>query len=293
MLSVSSGMHLVLPGDYSPKSNGILIPKTLDNRVVFVLPWLNHTLVGTTDDPAEACENPIPKAEDIDYLAKQISPYLNKPFQKKDVLAWWSGLRPLVGSTKLTTAKLSRDHIIDLSSSDLVTITGGKWTTYRLMAKDVVDSVETLMGKDPSAAEPAKVSIAGAAGYHNSHIEKLRSQFNLSAEVAEHLSQNYGTEADKILLENPDQIHPELPYLIGEIKYSIMNEFATNIVDFVYRRLRIGFLDYRKTEMLLEPVALKMGEIFGWDHKKIRAEINAASTYFASGKISEKKNESN
>jgi glycerol-3-phosphate dehydrogenase len=135
MLSASSGVHIVLDERFAPPDTGLLIPKTEDGRVLFLLPWLGSTLVGTTDQPAPVVDDPEATEEEIEYILRHLGRYFDLPVARADVKAAWSGLRPLVADPKAAdTARLSRDHVVHVSGSGLVTIAGGKWTTYRRMA---------------------------------------------------------------------------------------------------------------------------------------------------------------
>ncbi len=145
LLKVSSGAHLVLPPPKQSMKVGVLIPKTKDKRVLFVLPWLNHILVGTTDVAARLSDNPKPTQEEIAFIRQEFETYFENSLQENDIYATWAGLRPLVNEpSEKGTASLSRDHAFDESPSGLLSIFGGKWTTYRLMAADTVDRIITL-----------------------------------------------------------------------------------------------------------------------------------------------------
>lgn len=140
----SSGIHITLPNYYSPGSLGLIDPQTSDNRVIFFLPWQGNTIAGTTDSPSKLEREPIPKEEDIQWILEEIRTYLSPDItvRRGDVLSAWSGLRPLVrdpSSAKTGTESLVRSHLIHLSPENLLTIAGGKWTTYRAMAEETVD----------------------------------------------------------------------------------------------------------------------------------------------------------
>ncbi|NOY14192.1 MAG: FAD-dependent oxidoreductase, partial [Deltaproteobacteria bacterium] len=137
LLSASSGIHIVLDKRFAPPDTGLMIPQTEDGRVLFVLPWEGHALVGTTDEPAEITEHPQPLESEINYLLRHVARYFNLQVERSDIKAVWSGLRPLVSDPEaVDTAHLARDHVIEESPGGLLTIAGGKWTTYRKMAED-------------------------------------------------------------------------------------------------------------------------------------------------------------
>lgn len=139
----SSGVHIVLPGYYSPDQMGLLDPSTSDGRVIFFLPWQRQTIAGTTDLPCEVTHNPSPTEDEIQFILNEIKNYLNADVEVRrgDVLSAWSGIRPLVSDpNKEDTQSLARNHIVHVSPSNLITIAGGKWTTYRAMAEHTVDA---------------------------------------------------------------------------------------------------------------------------------------------------------
>src|SRR5204863_1956007 len=146
MIAPGQGVHVVFSRAFLPGNTEIMVPHTRDGRVMFAIPWHGHALVGTTDTPIPACElEPTPKSEEIDFIIETASDYLAKRPTRADVLSVFTGIRPLVKSTDVSnTAALSRDHTIEISSSGLLTIAGGKWTTYRHMAEDAVDHAVVL-----------------------------------------------------------------------------------------------------------------------------------------------------
>lgn len=152
----SSGVHIVLPGYYSPQQMGLLDPSTSDGRVIFFLPWQNQTIAGTTDLPCEVTHNPKPTEDEIEFILTEIKNYLNTDVEVRrgDVLSAWSGIRPLVSDpNKEDTQSLARNHIVHVSPSNLVTIAGGKWTTYRAMAEHTMDAAIKACNLKPEKAE--------------------------------------------------------------------------------------------------------------------------------------------
>ena len=140
LLAVSRGTHIVVGSAALGGDTAIVVPKTRDGRVVFAIPWLGSVVIGTTDLPAQGAEiEPGHDAAEIDYLMETVNPYLARPITKADIVSVFSGLRPLIRGIAATTSKLSREHSIEISESGMVTIAGGKWTTYRRMAEDVID----------------------------------------------------------------------------------------------------------------------------------------------------------
>ncbi len=248
-LTASSGTHIVLAGEHLPGGSGMLIPKTDDGRVLFLLPWQGHTLVGTTDNPAVAEADPKAPEEDVDYLLDYLGRYMQRTFTRADVLSDWVGFRPLVKPQKsVSTAQITRDHHIEVSSQGLVTVTGGKWTTYRLMARDALDRAIVVAGLTVGASHTGSMPLVGTEGYGPQLASELAAEFNLDAATASHLAHAYGGEAREVaqlghqrgLLQ---RLHPEHPYLEAEVVWAREQEYAVTVDDVLERRLRLGFLD--------------------------------------------------
>lgn len=291
IVAPSSGVHIILPGYYSPKNLGLLDANTSDGRVIFFLPWQGSTIAGTTDQPATISQNPIPSEEDIQFIISEVARYFegNMDVRREDVLAAWSGIRPLVRDPHAkNTESLVRNHLITVSESGLVTIAGGKWTTYRQMALETVDKCIEMFKLDPPIAhtKTEELSLVGSAGWNNLQYIQLIQSFNLSPEVAKHLSENYGSRAFTVakFLEPPEEapsdkvslatataghnlIHP-YPFLRAEIAYATRYEYATTAVDFLARRTRLAFLDCRAAYKILPEVIDEMARELGWTRQR-------------------------
>ncbi len=161
LISPSQGIHLVVDKEFLPGETAIMIPKTDDGRVLFAVPWHNKIVLGTTDTPVEeVTEEPIPLKEEIDFILTHIGRYLTKDPQRSDIRSMFAGLRPLVKGKSKVTAALSRDHLITISESDMITVTGGKWTTYRKMAEDAVNLVaEKLQSQITCVTHELKIAV--------------------------------------------------------------------------------------------------------------------------------------
>lgn len=287
MLSASSGIHIVLDKRFSPPATGLLIPKTEDGRVLFLLPWLGHTLVGTTDNPAKIESNPKPTDEDIEYILRHIQQYFDVPVSRQDVLSAWSGLRPLVSNPKASdTAGLSRDHIVHVSDSGLLTVTGGKWTTYRKMALDAVDhaiKVGHLAPLGPSRSEV--VPLMGAVGFSEDLPERLQKEFGLPEDVARHLAKAYGALAREVATLAREGYGQRLaeahPYLEAEVLYGIRREMGYTVTDVLARRTRLAFLDIGSARRALPRVLEIMGDELGWDPARRREEEQRFEDYLS------------
>jgi len=258
MLKTSSGVHVVLPARFSPPDTGLLIPKTEDGRVLFLLPWLGHTLVGTTDNPAPVEADPVASDADVEYILRHVRRYFDLPVEAADVLSAWSGLRPLVepeagGGEGKATARLSRDHVIATSGSGLVTVTGGKWTTYRSMAEDTVDAAVAVGDLTPArGCVTHDMPLVGAERFEPEGHARLRSVHGLPEDVALHLHRAYGDRAEDVARLAADglgqRLAPGHPYLEAEVVYARDVELASTADDVLARRLRLAFLDAAAAE---------------------------------------------
>lgn len=248
MLKASSGVHVVLPARFSPSDTGLLIPHTEDGRVLFLLPWQGRTLVGTTDSPAAVEPEPLPEQSAIEYILRHVRRYFDLPVARSDVLAAWSGLRPLVelGHEGASTARLSRDHTIVTSASGLVTIAGGKWTTYRRMAEDVVDEAVEVGRLEPRTGSLTKdLPLLGAEGFDQNGYTALMRDRGLPEDVARHLNSAYGALAPLVLDAgaSTERLADGYPYIEAEVAYARDHEYACYPDDVLARRLRLAFLD--------------------------------------------------
>lgn len=298
----SSGVHIILPGYYSPKKMGLLDPATSDGRVIFFLPWQGNTLAGTTDQPTKITANPIPSEEDIDFILNEVRHYVEGKVdvRREDVLAAWSGIRPLVRDPNAkNTESLVRNHLITYSDSGLVTIAGGKWTTYRQMAEETVDACISKFALKPELSATAvtrDVKLIGAHGWNPLMYIDLIQQEKLDPEVAKHLSENYGSRAFTVasLAEMPTPepgVIPQstltkgkrilfpYPYLDAECKYSMKYEYATTAVDFLARRTRLAFLNAAAAYEALPEVIEIMATELKWDEARKTQEFNHGVEY--------------
>ncbi|CAJ0903715.1 12035_t:CDS:10, partial [Entrophospora sp. SA101] len=235
IVAPSSGTHIILPNYYSPRNMGLLDPLTSDNRIIFLLPWEGNVIAGTTDSPADVTFEPLAKEEEIQWILEEIKRYLSADIKVRrgDVLAAWSGIRPLVRDPNAkNTSELVRSHMINVSDSKLITIAGGKWTTYRAMAEDTVDKAIEVYGLNPLNGSRTKdVKLIGSHGYSSTMFIKLIQQFGLETEVAQHLSNSYGDRAWAVAaLSEPTEFmrsqhaSEEAINVLGREKHELHNE---------------------------------------------------------------------
>jgi glycerol-3-phosphate dehydrogenase len=275
LVTVSQGIHLVLPKEFLPGSAAIMIPKTDDGRVLFAVPWHDRVVVGTTDTPRPgAVVEPRALSEERDFVMEYARRYLAKDPSDGDVLSIYAGLRPLVRSGHAAnTAALSRDHTIVVSESGLITITGGKWTTYRKMGQDVVDHAEMVAGVENRRCPTETLPIHGWTN-ENIAAPNLRPYGSDAAGIARIMA------ADPALA---GRLHPSLPYQQGEIVWHARNEMARTVEDVLSRRTRSLLLD-AAASIEAAPVAARLlagelGRDKEWQAEQVRAYVGVARGY--------------
>lgn len=294
--SPSSGVHIVLPGYYSPDQMGLLDPATSDGRVIFFLPWQKQTIAGTTDMPCDVTYHPKPTEEEIQFILHEVKNYLNPDVEVRrgDVLSAWSGIRPLVSDpNKGDTQSLARNHIVHVSPSKLITIAGGKWTTYRAMAAETIDAaLDAVPELTPTKREcqTNKIMIEGAHGWSPTMYIRLVQDFGLECEVAQHLAQSYGDRAFTVAKFASltgkrwpiigKKIHPEFPYIDAEVRYGII-EYATNAIDMIARRLRLSFLNVQAAQEALPTIIDIMAEELKWSKEEKEKQHKQAVEFLA------------
>ncbi|XP_059169432.1 glycerol-3-phosphate dehydrogenase, mitochondrial-like isoform X2 [Physella acuta] len=288
----SAGVHIVLPDYYSPTSMGLLDPSTSDGRVIFFLPWQNVTLAGTTDDPCCVTDNPMPTEKDIQFILNEIRNYLSPDVEVRrgDVLSAWSGIRPLVSDpNKNDTQSIARNHIIEVSKNKLITIAGGKWTTYRSMAEETVDRAVQECCLQPTGECATKgLLLEGAHGWSPTLFIRLVQDYGLENAVAQHLAQTYGDKAFKVASLSKmtgkrwpiigKRLHEEYPYIEAEVKYAI-REYACRAIDIVARRTRLSFINVHAAQEALPRIVDIMAEELKWDEKTKKRELEEAECY--------------
>jgi glycerol-3-phosphate dehydrogenase len=279
IITTSTGIHIILDKRFAPPDAGLMIPETEDGRVLFVLPWENHALVGTTDEPAELTEHPQPLDIEIDYLLRHVTRYFNLQVDRSDIKAVWSGLRPLVSDPKAAdTAKLARDHVIEDSPDGLLSIAGGKWTTYRKMSLDTVD--HAFKQFDLAAPKPTcqteQLPILGSTNYNEKGDLELINNYDFDPDIAAYLNRTYGDQAEQVaklaqkgygarLVEN----HPVLE---AEILYAARYELAERVIDVLARRTPLALLDTEAAKQAAPRVLEIMAEELGWDEQRCAEE---------------------
>ncbi|XP_001599125.1 glycerol-3-phosphate dehydrogenase, mitochondrial isoform X1 [Nasonia vitripennis] len=290
----SSGVHIVLPGYYSPDQMGLLDPSTSDGRVIFFLPWQKHTIAGTTDLPCNITHNPKPTEDEIMFILQEVKNYLNPDVEVRrgDVLSAWSGIRPLVSDpNKPNTQSLARNHIVHISPSNLITIAGGKWTTYRAMAQETIDAaIKACDLKPERSCQTDGLHLEGAQGFTPTMYIRLVQDFGLECEVAQHLAKAYGDRAFAVAKMAAltgkrwpiigKKLHPEFPYIDAEIRYGC-REYARTAIDMIARRLRLAFLNVQAAQEALPMIVDIMAEELKWSEDEKKKQLKAATEFIA------------
>lgn len=276
----SKGVHIVLPRETLQSDCAMLIPSTADGRVVFAIPFDDKVFVGTTDDDyTDLTKEPVLEPQEVDYLLDTLRPYLAKTPDKADVQAGFGGIRPLIVSSRSDTKTLLRDHEVEHDpTSNLLSLLGGKWTTYRLMAQDAIDRAGELLGKSaPSSTETH--FLVGGENYRFDDWQRLASQYGLPADVCQHLMRTYGTRAEqvaKLSREQPQfaqKVADSLPYLNAEVVYQVRHEMAVTLRDVLARRWRLELADWQLTSRVTPTVAGLMAGELGWSDSHSLAQI--------------------
>ncbi|NXA70841.1 GPDM protein, partial [Mohoua ochrocephala] len=287
----SAGVHIVMPGYYSPDNMGLLDPATSDGRVIFFLPWEKMTIAGTTDSPTDVTSHPIPMEEDINFILSEVRNYLGADVEVRrgDVLAAWSGIRPLVTNPdSKDTQSLSRNHVVTISDSGLITIAGGKWTTYRAMARDTIDAAIQEHNLKAGSCKTMGLQLEGAQDWSPTLYIRLVQDYGLESEVAQHLASTYGDKAFEVakIAQVTGKRWPivgkrlvsEFPYIEAEVVYGV-KEYARTAVDMISRRTRLAFLNVQAADEALPRIVDIMGRELNWCEQKKKEQLEAAKTF--------------
>ncbi|KAK6156343.1 hypothetical protein DH2020_010591 [Rehmannia glutinosa] len=307
MICPSSGVHIVLPDYYSPEGMGLIVPKTKDGRVVFMLPWLGRTVAGTTDSNTSITMLPEPHEDEIQFILDAISDYLNIKVRRMDVLSAWSGIRPLaMDPNAKNTESISRDHVVTEDFPGLVTITGGKWTTYRSMAEDAVDAAIKSGKLSPAnKCMTYNLQLTGADGWDPASFTILAQQYMrmkrsysgkvvpgvMDTAAAKHLSHAYGTFAERVaaIAQNENlgkRLAHGYPILEAEVAYCARHEYCESVVDFIARRSRLAFLDTDAATRAVPRIVQILAAEHKWDKSRQKQELQKAQEFLETFKSS-------
>ncbi|BDI23814.1 glycerol-3-phosphate dehydrogenase/oxidase [Herbiconiux sp. L3-i23] len=277
----SKGIHLVVPRDRFQSTTGVIL--RTEKSVLFVIPWGRHWIIGTTDTDWHLDKaHPAATAADIDYVLEHVNKILAVPLTREDVEGVYAGLRPLLAGESEQTSKLSREHLVAHSVPGLVVIAGGKWTTYRVMAKDAIDAaVSALDGKIPESTTQ-DIALLGAEGYQAAWNKrrKIARAFGVHTVRIEHLLNRYGVLTDEILdlIKARPELAEPLPdaddYIKAEVVYAATHEGALHLEDVLARRTRISIEAWDRGVSAAPVAAALMAEVLGWDEAQTEREVN-------------------
>lgn len=279
IIQPSQGVHLTLDRSFLAGDTAIMVPRTADGRVMFAVPWHGHVIVGTTDTPLDRVSlEPRPTPEEIDFILETAVQYLVRDPNRDDVLSAFAGIRPLVrGGDGESTAALSREHSIEVSPSGLVTIAGGKWTTYRNMAEDGVDHAITVGDLEDRPCVTKSLRIHG-------HLRDAGRFGDLACYGADAMAVRTLIDTDARCGE---RLHPALPYRAGEVVWSARSEMARTVDDYLSRRSRATFLNARAAMQMAPAVARLLAQELGrddaWEERQVRDYRAIASGYLPAG----------
>jgi glycerol-3-phosphate dehydrogenase len=275
LLAMSQGTHVVLPHSFLPGDAALMVPKTADGRVLFAIPWHGATLVGTTDEAVDhASAEPCSMASERKFLFEHIDRYFGRRPKTEEVLSVWSGLRPLVRKGHGNTSKLSRDHTILVSKTGVVTVTGGKWTTYRRMGQDTIDHAAQVAALPSVASRTLDLKLHGWTDQVAGVAESDR-VYGADLPMIQQLSAE-DSNLEKLL-------HPRLPYRLREVVWAARYEMARTVEDVLARRMRALFLDARAAieaaPVVADVLAKELGRSAAWRESDLQSFLTLAQGY--------------
>ena len=281
-LRLSKGVHILLPLDKPDTKDAILIPETDDGRVIFAIPWLGRFMVGTTDDEAHLGDEMVVTQREAEYLLRHLNRYIGSPIRLDQVASAFAGVRPLVKSKNaLDTKKLIRDHEVEMEEeSGLISVLGGKWTTYRAMAQDGVDMALGYLGMPLVPCRTAQYRLHGAVGYGPEFWRLLMSEYGVGPATAQHLAEKFGTSSFRVMdIAKQDSryasaIVPGLPQIQAEIVYCVQQELALTIEDMLARRLGLQLFSWKASMKAAPIVGSIMAELLGWSAEETSAKVH-------------------
>jgi glycerol-3-phosphate dehydrogenase len=294
-VAAGGGSHIVLPGYYCPEKMGLLDMNTSDGRFLFFLPWLGHTVVGTTDTYSQSpTSSPRAPEDEVQWILNEAARYLSDDLRvrRSDVMSSWRGFRPLARDPHAAPgAPASRDHVISVNPATGVTfIAGGKWTTYREMAEDTIDRVVADHQLEAGECVTLKTALIGAPGYSDNLPIKLIQKYSISEEAAQHLATAYGGRAWDVceLAEATGQEWPRYgrhiaegyPYIEAEVRYACQ-EYVRHVSDYIAFRSRLAFLNTHAAGQAIGVVADIMAEELHWDTATKQREVAQARALLA------------
>lgn len=280
-VTMSKGVHIIVPGDAIKSNTGIILKTAIS--VLFLIPWGDKWIVGTTDTPYDGDRaHPYATSEDVQYILDQANKVLDPQLKREEIIGVYAGLRPLVANTKgSATTKLSREHTTDRPTPGFVSIAGGKYTTYRVMGKDAIDLAVTDLRRIVNSSCTEKLPLVGADGYYalTQQSAQIAAQYGIEEKSVIHLLNRYGSMISEVLdliTEDKKLAKPlaeGLPYLKAEIVYAASHEGAMSVDDVISRRTRLAFEAPNAGIDLAEDIATLIAPHLGWGAKEKKASI--------------------
>jgi glycerol-3-phosphate dehydrogenase len=290
----SKGIHLVVPRDRISSETGLIL--RTEKSVLFVIPWGDHWIIGTTDnDWVYDKAHPAASSVDIAYVLERVNEVLSVPLTRADISGVYAGLRPLLSGEQEETSQLSREHAISRSPRGMVSVAGGKYTTYRVMAKDAVDAAVQELGVHAPPCVTDRISLLGAQGYHAlaNQVESLGEDLGLPRWRVDHLLGRYGDQLHEVLAPAADDrsLLDPVPgaglYLMAEIRYAATHEGALHLDDVLTRRTRISIETPHRGVESMKAVAELLGQVLGWDDGQLTREVAAYDARVAAERASQ------
>jgi glycerol-3-phosphate dehydrogenase len=280
-LVLSKGVHVLLPLDDGVRS-ALLIPRTEDGRVIFAIPWLGRLLVGTTDHEVTRDQEMLVTRDDAEYLLRHLNRYMAHPYQLEEIVSAFAGMRPLVRSKHAhETKNLIREHEVEVDEgSGLVSILGGKWTTYRAMAEDTINAVQDVLGVSRTPSSTRHRHLAGAETYTPEQWKALASEHGLTEATARHLFEKFGSEAFAVVAIATDNPKLKLPLIFGapaieaEVVYCARHEMAVTIEDVLARRTGLQYFSWKLAIEAAPVVAQHLARELGWSEQQKKQAIH-------------------
>lgn len=278
----AKGVHIAVAANKVIARRAGIIPVPGEKRFIFVIPWGEHVFFGTTDtDYTGSVEDVVCTEEDAQYLINTVNAWFSSKIGFEDVTGTWAGIRPLIKAAKnAKTADLSRRHSVTTSESGVVSVTGGKLTTYRKMAKDTVDAVYPVIGAKKAKSITKSVVLSGGEGWDAYKGVSGSSRMGVTVEVADHLASRYGNHAMEVaqIAQDPTlagHLCASLPYIRAEVVYAVRFEMARTVIDVLSRRTRSLLLERDEAMGAAQSVAALMAAELGWDSDEIVAQVDA------------------
>jgi glycerol-3-phosphate dehydrogenase len=281
-MRLSKGAHVVLPLEMFPTKDALLIPRTDDGRVLFVIPWFDRLLIGTTEQEVGVGDELYLSKDDVAYLLQHINKYVAKEIRAEQIVSGFAGARPLVSAGgSRATKKLARDHEVEIDAqSGLISIMGGKWTTHRAMAEDTINAVQKSLGRPATPGATVNHELDGSKNYTAEYWRALVSEYGISDPSAKHLSQKFGTNATRVMELTKTDPGLGAPLVAGfaplraEVAYCARHEMAMTIEDVLMRRTGLQIFSWQAAILAAEPAGAILAKELSWSAEQERSAVH-------------------